>query len=235
MSFKQFASCEPPKKKENEPPKKKENEEPSSDEESSSDEDSDDEEAATFYVTVSLIEGKGPTDATDSVFEHLQYFLKPYGQDNRYELHFDVDEDELQVIIEGYGGDVKKLIKNFANWMLENWADVGDTVERHGDMLKPEYEFSPLFKNLMEEMLTEEGLFDFMGKQMISYTETTGTDKVQNWLISLTDYGFRYITVVEAENKKQQEYEERAEEYRRKHPEENLNDNQRGWANSDSD
>jgi len=229
MSFKQFASCEPPKKKENE--------EPSSDEESSSDEDPYDADAATFYVTVSLIEGH--TDATDIVFEHLQYFLKPYGQDNRYELHFDVDEDELQVIIEGYGGDVKKLIKNFANWMLENWADVGDTVERHGDMLKPEYEVDPLFKNLMEELLTEEGLFDFMGKQMISYTETTesvrGTDKVQNWLISLTDYGLRYITVVEAENKKQQEYEERAEQYRREHPEENLNDNQRGWANSDSD
>jgi hypothetical protein len=228
MSFKQFASCEPPKKKENE--------ETSSDS-SSEDEDPYDADAATFYVTVSLIEGH--TDATDSVFEHLQYFLKPYGQDNRYELHFDVDEDELQVIIEGYGGDVKKLIKNFANWMLENWADVGDTVERHGDMLKPEYEVDPLFKNLMEELLTEEGLFDFMGKQMISYTETTesvrGTDKVQNWLISLTDYGLRYITVVEAENKKQQEYEERAEQYRREHPEENLNDNQRGWANSDSD
>lgn len=212
MSFKQFASCEPPKKKENE--------EPSEDEESSSDEDSDDEEPATFYVTVSLIEGKGPTDATDSVFEDLQIFLKPYDQDNRDELHFEVEEDKLQVQIERYGGNVEKLIKNFANWMLENWADMGDNVERHGDMLKPEYEVDPLFKNLMEEMLTEEGLFDFMGKQMISYTETTGTDKVQNWLISLTDYGLRYITVVEAENKKQQEYEERAEQYRREHPEE---------------
>jgi len=213
MSFKQFASCEPPKKKENE--------EPSEDEDDifekcfSSDEDSDDEEPATFYVTVSLIEGKGPTDATDSVFEDLQIFLKPYDQNNRDELHFEVEEDKLQVQIERYGGNVEKLIENFANWILKRWAEEGEIVESNADCFGSEYEVNPLFKNLMEEIHTEEGL-DFMGEEMISYIETTesirGTDKIQNWFISLTDYGFSFITVVEAEAKKQQDANDEMEE-----------------------
>jgi|TARA_B110000879_G_C11108807_1_gene486487 hypothetical protein len=132
-----------------------------------------------FFVKVLLSEEHA--DLTDRVIEDLQKFVQPLHYRN--ELHFYLldDDNEETMIIERYDDDVK-LIKDFAEWMSEYWAGERDILDG----------------------LPYEGLDE--GKEVISYSKKTFSFdervKMQHWIISLTDYGFRLITQVVAEAKK---------------------------------